>query len=52
LAGPDVTGDFSAATSTAANIAIMINFFMSASITHHEEFVVSQTIALCEDAPV
>jgi hypothetical protein len=45
-------GGFSPATTTAANIATKMNLFMSASITHHEEFVVSQTIALCEDPPV
>jgi hypothetical protein len=35
---PEVTGALVVTVTTAANIAAMMNFFMSASITHRERF--------------
>jgi hypothetical protein len=36
---PEATAARSAALTTAANITMTMNFFMSASITHHEELL-------------
>jgi hypothetical protein len=34
--GPEATGALSIAVTTTANIAVKMNLFMSASITHHD----------------